>query len=680
MDEANRLSLLALIIAIVALIVSAWQLVQQLFATATDGKRYCQASVIGIWARKTRLSWRWGQIRFETKYTTPEIRLYSGISDEVEASAGDRSTTRPLRLINWFPGFTFLSEVLNGPPSDWNRYFEVTSNRTDIPLEMRKTTWPHNHVTSISKAEALSWWRIKNWDHSFSEASPDVVSWPILLRLIYRNQIKSIRKVERAPSANGVSVDVDIKQLEEDGTTPSEDIACPDMTSEESRYGEDRVVVRLVERSWDLIPPDVVRWVLTTDHTSSAAQLILSRPLARSNVGTIVVIAHRFGMSWLGEFNPSEGKMNAAGSGHTISSETVRGLGTILQYTHHSESKAIKNLSGSRRGLSATNYLSPTVTTDKLHCGYLPIDDAAVHRRDMGEHIHLIDVTRKLDLHAFLNRLDVPSADMDKLRDKKDHNPFGSPGRGLKHALEEAISLLCPIPVLPDSNARWIVWPFRSFRQPYTPFRQKEGIQELRDQLYEYIKADKPGASIMNNRNSSSIKFLTKSPLEHLDFLLAAYKPLRQNRMAPTAASKQSACELYRQILDIHKETSNVFAEMSNAHQTDDEEALPFLIDMAAAQIVLAVKHGRDADDIAMADGAQENLSEADTRPRFVKELARLYVEDLHDSQERTIRKHLKRRGYLDKLGHGEAPALWWTAVVRSVCWFVSVQIRLPEG
>ena len=59
LDESDRLSLLALIVAVVALFVSAFQLAQQLFATAIDGKRFCQGSVMGIWARKTRLAWRW---------------------------------------------------------------------------------------------------------------------------------------------------------------------------------------------------------------------------------------------------------------------------------------------------------------------------------------------------------------------------------------------------------------------------------------------------------------------------------------------------------------------------------------------------------------------------------------------------------------------------------------------
>ena len=351
----------------------------------------------------------------------------------------------------------------------------------------------------------------------------------------------------------------------------------------------------------------------------------------------------------------------------------------VLQYNNHQESKSLKNFSGSSRGLNADEYLSPTTTADKLHCGRLPIDNAAVHRRDEERHIDLIDVTRKLDLYTFLTKLGVPNADMETLREHKHQNTFGSPGRGLKHSLEEAVSLLCPIPTLPDSNAHWIVWPFRSFRQPYTPFRQKEGIRELRNQLSEYMTANRPGTNLMEDRTDSSIKYLTWSPLECLDILLAAFKPLRQNHNAQTTSSTQRATETYRQILEIHRQTSRVFAELSNSRQSDDEDVNPFLMDMAGAQVALAVKYGRKADTIALTEGAKENLSEKETRPRFVQELARLYVEDLHDSGERTIRTHLKRTWGWGKLKPGEVPALWWTAVVRSVCWFMSVQIRLPE-
>ncbi|KAH9215402.1 hypothetical protein DL95DRAFT_388708, partial [Leptodontidium sp. 2 PMI_412] len=64
----------ALAIALVALITAVGQLLQQYFATA-DGYRRCHKYVMGEYARKTRLHWRWREFRFETLYTIPEISL-----------------------------------------------------------------------------------------------------------------------------------------------------------------------------------------------------------------------------------------------------------------------------------------------------------------------------------------------------------------------------------------------------------------------------------------------------------------------------------------------------------------------------------------------------------------------------------------------------------------------------
>ncbi|MCJ1224977.1 hypothetical protein MMC12_001624 [Toensbergia leucococca] len=41
----------------------------------TDGYQRYQLSVMGPWAKRTRLRWRWSQLRFETFVTTPEILL-----------------------------------------------------------------------------------------------------------------------------------------------------------------------------------------------------------------------------------------------------------------------------------------------------------------------------------------------------------------------------------------------------------------------------------------------------------------------------------------------------------------------------------------------------------------------------------------------------------------------------
>lgn len=72
MSDGNNLSIVAIAVALVALIVALGQLCGQYFATA-DGYRRCQASVMGPWAKFTRLRWRWSQFRFETLFTSPEI-------------------------------------------------------------------------------------------------------------------------------------------------------------------------------------------------------------------------------------------------------------------------------------------------------------------------------------------------------------------------------------------------------------------------------------------------------------------------------------------------------------------------------------------------------------------------------------------------------------------------------
>ena len=59
--------------------------------------------------------------------------------------------------------------------------------------------------------------------------------------------------------------------------------------------------------------------------------------------------------------------MNAVGYGHEISSETIRGLGIVLQYTYRAESSRAKD-PGARRGLMADGeYFAPTETAGTIH-------------------------------------------------------------------------------------------------------------------------------------------------------------------------------------------------------------------------------------------------------------------------------------------------------------------------
>ncbi|KAI4133377.1 MAG: hypothetical protein LQ341_006174 [Variospora aurantia] len=69
-----QLASAALAVALTALAIAVIQLFGQFFATA-DGYRRCQPSVMGAWARYTKLRWKWSEMRFETLFTTPEILL-----------------------------------------------------------------------------------------------------------------------------------------------------------------------------------------------------------------------------------------------------------------------------------------------------------------------------------------------------------------------------------------------------------------------------------------------------------------------------------------------------------------------------------------------------------------------------------------------------------------------------
>ncbi|KAI9885107.1 MAG: hypothetical protein M1823_003118 [Watsoniomyces obsoletus] len=81
-DAQANLAAAALAIALVALLTTLTQLLQSSFTTA-EGYRRCQGSVLGPWAKHTRLRWRFREFRFETRFTVPviTIRNHSPASD-----------------------------------------------------------------------------------------------------------------------------------------------------------------------------------------------------------------------------------------------------------------------------------------------------------------------------------------------------------------------------------------------------------------------------------------------------------------------------------------------------------------------------------------------------------------------------------------------------------------------
>ncbi|KAK4112645.1 hypothetical protein N656DRAFT_69871 [Canariomyces notabilis] len=71
--------------------------------------------------------------------------------------------------------------------------------------------------------------------------------------------------------------------------------------------------VRILRRSWDFMPPEVVR------------------PLCETTISDIALLVLRLGMSWK-EFNPANRKLRAEGPGSLITSRYVPSVGLCLEY------------------------------------------------------------------------------------------------------------------------------------------------------------------------------------------------------------------------------------------------------------------------------------------------------------------------------------------------------------
>ena len=130
----------------------------------------------------------------------------------------------------------------------------------------------------------------------YDDQNEDAVSWTRLIYAIHKLQWRQMLDSSRTKSwLRGWPV------------------ATRDSEEHSERQKTQIISLKMKTRSWDLMPPDIVR------------------PLASTTLGTIIVMAHRMGMIWK-DLRPSEGKLRAEGLGQSISATLVRGLGIVSEY------------------------------------------------------------------------------------------------------------------------------------------------------------------------------------------------------------------------------------------------------------------------------------------------------------------------------------------------------------
>ncbi|KAL8745266.1 MAG: hypothetical protein Q9190_002572 [Brigantiaea leucoxantha] len=118
------------------------------------------------------------------------------------------------------------------------------------------------------------------------------------------------------------------------------------------RLVETLPIVENKSRSWDFMPPEVVR------------------PFASTTAGDMAILALRLGMTWK-SFRPEEGLMEAEGNGHVLSATLVRALGILVRYSKVSTYDDL--LEGQSPRLLFSSFVETSVA-DKMRFGYLDFD------------------------------------------------------------------------------------------------------------------------------------------------------------------------------------------------------------------------------------------------------------------------------------------------------------------
>ncbi|KAK5294458.1 hypothetical protein LTR99_009264 [Exophiala xenobiotica] len=267
---SNSVAAIALVVSLVALIVALLQVLQQYTATA-DGFRQCQASVMGDWAALTKRRFRLSELRFETVFAVPVIFLKN--SDRETAPFHGRPTITIDGTAESI-GQTFMSHaVAAGPLSSKPAPGETTASETapsgSVHRSLSRLWKAKNQINPFSK-----------WKSGFGAMSidNDLVSWNLLLTTLqfsertFANHINAKFKPDLEPA------------------------------------------IQISNRSWDFLPPEVVR------------------PYAVTTAGDIAIIVQRLGMSWK-DFKPGEGLLRAEGNNCLITSTVVRSLGILISFS-----------------------------------------------------------------------------------------------------------------------------------------------------------------------------------------------------------------------------------------------------------------------------------------------------------------------------------------------------------
>ncbi|KAF1837836.1 hypothetical protein BDW02DRAFT_81851 [Decorospora gaudefroyi] len=272
-NEAN-VATAALAIAISALVIALGQLIAQLFSTA-EGYRRCQASVIGSWFDLVELPFRWSSFRFEVKVTTPHFQIETISSPTPKLSFFKRAQHQH----TGFPRSLFQNQTARLLIPAHHPVPLIGDSKSRKGTFCRPLPGPDDGEDD-DDTEGVNATRPTSLDYA-----EDAPTWI--------NLLEDMHKLQHAPLASAAGI------IEGD--------------TRAAVWSRTLVCISRKTRSWDFMPPDIVR------------------PVASTTLGCLIVMTHRMGMVWT-DFRPEEGVVRAASKTQSFSTSLVRGMGLVVEY------------------------------------------------------------------------------------------------------------------------------------------------------------------------------------------------------------------------------------------------------------------------------------------------------------------------------------------------------------
>ena len=305
--------------------------------------------------------------------------------------------------------------------------------------------------------------------------------------------------------------------------------------------------LKLQRRSWDFVPPEVVR------------------PLASVAIGDIAIMARRLGMIWK-QFEPLDGNLRAEGNGHTITSTAVRSMGTVLQI-------GVKDFLSSGDPAEELNELYiPSEAADKMGFGIVPGEvSLGVPDYKLGTEAEV--------LATLQNVVDPSRAAAERVKSISEANPGWTPG------ISDIIGFAAPM--IRQSYSSIVRVP-RPAGYAIGLTQQQEGFVVFNKRLNDLVAE--------RDAKHEPVSLQTRSILHQYAELLSRYGEQWENQEACNQKLNDRSVEFLDDLQGRHLAATKYFKDLMARYNDTSEKTQVFrYTDLMYAHIRHAVNYFPDA-------------------------------------------------------------------------------------